>query len=135
MEKLSLKELNKKLPDSRILHDILVDNKGYYLPKRSSKACTIPYSMRIVKDPKVLKPFRKQITKVPYVKQNKTVEELVDIANDLLKKRWFNTRILPRYKTWQRMDHWCPVFSLPQTSNIQSWRSNIGKRIPKRVFF
>ncbi len=86
MENLSLKELNKKIPDCKFLYDILVDNKGYYLPKFSSKSCTLSYLMKIVKDPTVFKPFRAKISKPPYVKQRKTVEDLLNIVEELLKK-------------------------------------------------
>ena len=87
MQKTNLKELNNKLPNLRTLYDILTDNKGYFLPKFHSKAWTLDYLLKVVGDQKIFKINRNLITKPPMVKQRKTVEELVEIINNLLKTK------------------------------------------------
>lgn len=87
MDTYKLKELNNRLPNLKILYEILVDNKGYYLPKWESKSCTYSYLMKIVKDSTIFKVMRQNITKPPMIKQTKTIEDLLDIIGSILTKK------------------------------------------------
>ncbi len=86
MQKSNIKELNKKILNLKTFYDVLVDNKGHFLPRFRSKTCTFSYLMKVVRDQKILKVSRNSITK-PAVKQKKTVEDLVEIINNLLKTK------------------------------------------------
>ena len=87
MKKVNLKEINSQLPNLRTLYNILVDNKGYFLPSFESHACTSKYLMRVIKDERVFRVLRNNITEPGIIKQNKTVNELFDIISRILKDK------------------------------------------------
>lgn len=90
MEKQNIKELNSQLPNCRTLYEVLVDNKGYYLPKWQSHSCTVEYLLELVKNEKIFRVKRSEISRPPIIKQKKTVEELIDMVEELLKKKNLN---------------------------------------------
>ena len=103
MKKVNLREINSQLPNLQTLYNILVDNKGYFLPTFESHACTAKYLMGIIKDEKIFKVLRKDIAEPGILKQKKTVDELVEIISDFLKEQnlelGFDSENLPN-KDW-----------------------------------
>ena len=86
MKKWNIKELNTKLPSLGSLYDILVDSKGYYLPDFKNYACSRNYLLKIVKDESVFKVLKKEISEPPIIKQQKSVEDLLEIITEIIQK-------------------------------------------------
>ncbi len=87
MKIVNLKEINSQLPNLRTLYNLLVENKGYFLPSFDSHACTAKYLMSIIKDNRIFKVLRKDITVPPGIKQKKTVDELSEMISGILKEK------------------------------------------------